>query len=304
MLHPSGPLAILSTNADRRSTAQLEQKIESLVTLLSATQTVLPTQLATDKQPHAQVQSLPQEHAQGDVRRPDHRPAFSWAPEPPLNPSTNTPSWNIPRCSKATPCSIATPASTVPESISAPSVDLQVKDPDYLLKIFRENYEVDFPFIIVPPNITFQELKAKRPWLAITISMVASHGNRNQQLALAKQIIMEIAAALFIRNEKSLDMLEGLIIYNVWQYYYSPSNPQYQSSALMQLVLAVLFDLGLNKPLRENDGPEMLQDTFRLANDNIKELKRSPRERRTFLIVFLITTSWVLHIVGVNYHSG
>lgn len=197
----------------------MEQKIESLVTLLSTTQTTLPTHLSVDKQPH--VQSFQEKDEQEDVRRPDHRPAFSWAVEPPLSSSTKTPSWNSPRCSKQyaatfTPCSTATPASFSLEPTSAPSIDLQVKDPDHLLKIFREYYQVDFPFIIIPPNITSQELKAKRPWLAITISMVASHGNRIQQLALAKQIIMEVAAALFIRCEKSLDMLEGLIMYNVW----------------------------------------------------------------------------------------
>lgn len=61
----------------------------------------------------------------------------------------------------------------------------------------------------------------------------------------------------------------------------------------MQLALAVLFDLGLNKPLRENEGPEILQDTFRLAADNIKEVRRPSQERRAFLICFMITNSYV-----------
>ena len=287
-------LEIIWTNARSRNTAQLEQKIESLVTLLSATQTTLPTHLSVDKEPRVQGQSFQQIDEHEDVRRPDHRPAFSWAPEPPLDTSTGTPSWKSPCVSKTTPRSVATPASSIPELTSAPSTDLQVKNPDQLLKIFRECFEIDFPYIIIPPNITSRELKAKRPWLAIIISMVASYGNRIQQLALAKHIVMEIAAALFIRSEKSLDMLEGLIVYNVWQYYYSPSSPQHQSTGLMQLALAVLFDLGLNRPLHENEGPEVLQEKFRLVTDNIKEVTRPSQEQRAFLAVFLITTSYVL----------
>lgn len=200
-----------------RSTAQLEQKIESLVTLLSATQgTVLPS--ATPDQTPVEP---PKENDQTEVRRPDHQPAFSWFVNPPKK---NLPSWDaqLPlHCgggssvSGSTAYSSATPASTL-DSTSAPSIDIQVDNADRLLKVYRKCYELDFPFIKIPPNVTAQELKASKPWLASAISMVASHENRAQQMAMAKQIIMEVASALLLRSEKSLDMLEGLIVYNVW----------------------------------------------------------------------------------------
>jgi hypothetical protein len=131
---------------------------------------------------------------------------------------------------------------------------LKIINPEHLLNVYRECYEPGFPHIVLPPNITARELKAKKPWLSDTISMVASHGNRTKQLSMAKEIIMEISAALFIRCEKSLDLLEALIVYNIWQYYYAPINPQYQSSAVIQLAVAVLFDLGLNNNM---GGPDM-----------------------------------------------
>ena len=117
-------------------------------------------------------------------------------------------------------------------------------------------------------------------------------------------------------------MLEGLIIYNVWlvillnfphfvvtsfyrrwrqfaltlprQFYYSPLNPQYQSAAVVQLALAVLFDLGLNKPLRENEGPDMVADTFRLTADKAKEIRRSSEERRAFLSCYILTSTYAI----------
>lgn len=262
------------------------------------------------------------------MRRADHRPAFTWFVDPPQK--NQPPSWETqppmhscgrPNPVTSTPCSSTTPASTL-ESISAPSIDLQVNDQDHLLKVYREYYAANFPFVIIPPNTTSKELAVTRPWLAITVSMVACHENRNQQMALAKQIIMEVSSALFVRCERSLDMLEGLIIYNVWlvilpnfphfvvtsfyrrwrqfaltlprQFYYSPLNPQYQSAAVVQLALAVLFDLGLNKPLREIEGPDMVADTFRLTADKAKEIRRSSEERRAFLSCYILTSTYAI----------
>jgi hypothetical protein len=214
----------------------LEQKIESLVTLLSATQgNVLPNHSPVQ----TPVEPLPQENQQEENqqeenRRADHRPGFSWFVDPPRK---NQPSWGaqLPlHCGgqpsvastpySSTVVSSATPASTL-DSISAPSIDIQVNNGDRLLKVYREYYEADFPFVVLPPKITSQELKTRKPWLAMTISMVASHENRVQQLAMAKEIIMEVASALLIRSEKSLDMLESLIIYNVWFVVSSKSTP-------------------------------------------------------------------------------
>lgn len=183
-----------------------------------------------------------------------------------------------------------------------------MKDSDQLLKIYREYYEAEFPFIIIPPGITSKELKAQKPWLEKTINMVASHENRFRQLELAKDIIMEITAALFMRSERNLDILEALIVYNVWfvnvqkvpsslpltpyrQFYYASTNPQYQSTLVVQLALAVLFDLGLNRPLHDDEERDMLVDTFRLPTENAKELRRSSEERRAFLSCFIITSS-------------
>lgn len=76
------------------------------------------------------------------------------------------------------------------------------------------------------------------------------------------------------------------------QYYYAPMNPQYQSAAVMQLALAVLFDLGLNKPLRDSDGSDILIDTFRLAVDNAKEMRRSFEERRAYISCFIMSSTY------------
>jgi hypothetical protein len=222
--------------------------------------TGLPRQLSASA-----VSDPGSKHCLDEVRHPDHRPTYTWAPEPPLR---TQPGWEnqVPLPGAQPPVtstgsrpysSILTPSTvpvSAPPSVSRPSIDLKIINPEHLLNVYIECYEPGFPYIVLPPNITARELKAKKPWLSDTISMVASHGNRTKQLSMAKEIIMEISAALFIRCEKSLDLLEALIVYNIWQYYYAPINPQYQSSAVIQLAVAVLFDLGLNNNM---GGPDM-----------------------------------------------
>ena len=68
----------------------------------------------------------------------------------------------------------------------------------------------------------------------------------------------------------------------------------------MQLALGVLFDLGLNKPLRESEGgPDVVADTFKLANENAKEVRRSSEERRAFLSCFILTSTYVTPMLFV-----
>jgi hypothetical protein len=94
--------------------------------------------------------------------------------------------------------------------------NVQLKEGDDLLSIFREQFSPRFPFIIIPPNLSSSELQAQKPWLYKAITVVASQGNRTRQLELAKEIASEVALAMLLRSERSLDMLESLIIFNAW----------------------------------------------------------------------------------------
>jgi hypothetical protein len=57
---------------------------------------------------------------------------------------------------------------------------------------------------------------------------------------------------------------------------------------MFQLALALLFDLGLNRPVRGDDGPgEVLADFMRGAVDRKQEMNRSLDERRALLSCYL-----------------
>jgi hypothetical protein len=57
---------------------------------------------------------------------------------------------------------------------------------------------------------------------------------------------------------------------------------------MFQLVLALVFDLGLNRPIRSDTGPgEVLADFMKLSVDRRQELNRSTDERRALLYCYL-----------------
>jgi hypothetical protein len=112
---------------------------------------------------------------------------------------------------------------------------------------------------------------------------------------MSKQMLVEVPTAMFLRAEKSLDMLQSLIVYNSWAHAYTPVTPATQSTGMLQLAVAMVYDLGLTKQYREMDSPtEILLDA--IANSNAspenmrKETKRTLEEIRTFLACYLLSS--------------
>jgi hypothetical protein len=85
-----------------------------------------------------------------------------------------------------------------------------------LLNVYREQFAPHFPFIQIPDGISVDELRSQKPWLCRTILMVAAQEERLVQQELGKQIVSEMASAILLRGEKSLDMLQSLCICNLW----------------------------------------------------------------------------------------
>lgn len=88
--------------------------------------------------------------------------------------------------------------------------------------------------------------------------------------------------------------------------YFSPVTPMAQSMAIFQLQHSMIFDLGLNKPVREGDPSDMLPDSSRvLPKNSATEAKRTSEERRTLLCAFCSTsvTSLYLRKIESLQHS-
>ncbi|RDL40971.1 uncharacterized protein BP5553_00950 [Venustampulla echinocandica] len=181
----------------------------------------------------------------------------------------------------------STPSTTAPPQPNRqwPFNDRPGPEESWLLNIFRDTYLIHFPFVKIPPETSAEDLWVRRPWVYYAVIMVASQSNRTRQLEMAKHMTTEVATALIIRGEKNLDMLQGLLIHNAWCYNFSPQTPHTQSTAVFQLAHTMIFDLGLNKPVRDTlDG---LPDTSKIIPEiNLSESRRTSDERRTLLAWF------------------
>lgn len=55
-----------------------------------------------------------------------------------------------------------------------------------------------------------------RPYVAQAIAVAALYGDLERQCQLARELMKDITDAMFMRGEKSLDLLEGLLVTIAW----------------------------------------------------------------------------------------
>ena len=210
-----------------RNAAQLEKKIESLVNLIAATQGSTST--------FGQL-TPPENQGSPDVPRGsiDRYPTsqISAFPTPPDSTGPIKPTWESipqrPLCGSFGfadgPCAPQSSVNSGPSQLNTPAtatsfrpdLELQGFEGDQLLDFYRNHFAIHFPYVVIPAHITSDELRSRKPWLHRSIMMVASQAERPRQLQIAKEIVTDVATAMLTRGEKSLDMLQCMIIYNTW----------------------------------------------------------------------------------------
>jgi hypothetical protein len=87
---------------------------------------------------------------------------------------------------------------------------------DGILNTFRERFAPQFPFIIVPMDIDSKSLHTGRPWVYRAIMLIGNDTHRAVQVETSKRIALDVLEALTLRGERSLDMLQGLLLHNAW----------------------------------------------------------------------------------------
>ncbi|TVY27504.1 Transcriptional regulator [Lachnellula hyalina] len=275
--------------------------IESLVNLLAAAHsaTVKSDEVSPAQNSDQSIQSTP-----SDSHIP---PASLYNLEAPI---PNRGSWATPTQSQlpvhdvssmlgGSGCIPNMPSRPAPQPSTGyvPLIYNTIQDEEDLLRVYKEQFAIRFPFIILPPHTTSSELRAQKPFLHRAIMLVASNRKRMQQIEMAKQLSMDIAGALILKGDRSLDMLQSLVTYNAWSYLYSPTVPQAQSTAMFQLSFALIFDLGINRPVASIEGPEGLVDPSRnVVEINPKEAKRTLDERRAYISCYILTSVVALYV--------
>ncbi|KAE9380143.1 hypothetical protein N431DRAFT_459105 [Stipitochalara longipes BDJ] len=290
--------------------AALEQKIESLVNLLSAAQGITSAPDHQDQPTPPESQPRSEASPSSSHQQPDATPAkaddLSWVgvsrscssawQQESVKYNPQIPNLAVSQQSSESISNLLHNSHSDFRNLSL------IHDSRRLLNVYREQFAPHFPFIHIPDGISAEELRGQKPWLYRAVLMVAAQEERLRQQELGKQIVSDIASAMLLRGEKSLDMLQSLCVCNLWAYYFTSITPVSQSTAMFQLALALVFDLGLNRPVRSDTGPgEVLADFMKGSVDRKQEINRSHDERRILLSCYLFGS---VSMLCVKRHEG
>lgn len=84
-----------------------------------------------------------------------------------------------------------------------------------LLSIYSEVLGTVFPFV-VPPKENAATMRRDRPYLFKAMVMAATYKNRELQKQRATEFMTSLSLAVFLRGEKTLDMLQSLLVHIAW----------------------------------------------------------------------------------------
>jgi hypothetical protein len=156
-----------------------------------------------------------------------------------------------------------------------------------LFDTFRCSYTNYFPFVVLPPNTTVESLRREKPFLFLSILAVAVFGNSHLQRLLGREMQKQIAIRIVMRNEKTLDILQGLLVHIAY-YHYFFSRENQQMYLMIQLSLTLTYELGLHHPARPKTVEGGPTEWGKMGSAE-KYGKRTAEEIRTFLGIFVLS---------------
>ena len=97
-----------------------------------------------------------------------------------------------------------------------PGLDPGPEQADVLLHVFQTQMAEHFPFVVIPAGTTAQCLRRDRPFLYQMIILSASGRNLWEPKACKRLVMEYLGLHLLVREEKSLELLQGLLVYISW----------------------------------------------------------------------------------------
>ena len=117
---------------------------------------------------------------------------------------------------------------------------------EILLDRYQRLLARGMPFVVVPPKTTAQQLFAEKPVLLNAIVMVAFFQDLPRQQLMVKQLMRNLSERILINNEKSLDILQAILVFVTW--YHPHIFWGQQITNLLHLAIAMTIDMGFDIP--------------------------------------------------------
>lgn len=145
-----------------------------------------------------------------------------------------------------------------------------------LLETYRAMADF-FPFVTLPKDYSCRDLVLHRPVLMFAVLTVASYDSVLLQSTLSREF-RKVIMVRIMNGEKSLDLLQGLLVFIAWHHHYMDAHAV-SIPMLLQLSIGIARDLGLNSMSATTRSPL---------------LKGDPREReakRTYLGCYYLASN-------------
>ncbi|KAJ5503892.1 hypothetical protein N7463_006766 [Penicillium fimorum] len=200
-------------------------------------------------------------------------------------------------------------SSTLEENTAAPDET----EGKLFMEVFSKKMFPLFPFLMIPPNVTAEELHREKPFLYLNISMVACQNARRQR-EIVDMVQSYVAEHIVIRGENNLDLLQGLLVNVTWfisvsrlprhsscgqfpdapkpdESYHHVVRNTAQLDTFVHLLVAQSYSLGLGRELTcQKNLNYPLTYLKEATNEDDQNPVRTLEERRTYLGCYYLTT--------------
>lgn len=148
-----------------------------------------------------------------------------------------------------------------------------------LLDRFRLEATYHFPFVTISPDADVASVRSRTPFLFLCIVTSMLVDNCPLQRQLGEEIRVQVHRRIMLRSEKSLELLQGLLVHLGW-YFYQISPQSQQIILLSQLCVTLIIEMGLDR------NPKSLK---RRLGASIQP--RSPAQLRALLGTYCLVSS-------------
>ena len=87
---------------------------------------------------------------------------------------------------------------------------------DECVTSFRSKEQLYFPFVVIPQHMTLDTLRRERPFLLLSVLVCSAQDNAKLQEALELELRETMSRRVHVDGEKSLDLLQGVLVYLTW----------------------------------------------------------------------------------------
>ncbi|KIV89461.1 hypothetical protein, variant [Exophiala mesophila] len=157
---------------------------------------------------------------------------------------------------------------------------------------FRTAMAQHFPFVVIPPELTTTILRRDSPFLFLACITVAANAETTAQGYLANKFLNHVSEHMLFRCEKSLDLLQGLLVFMYWETHNHRHSPHIMP--LLHLSQSLVVDLGLNRPPSTDPGHFifMMDCVGIIHGRTIHRARQTTAELRAFLGWHYLTSAF------------